>query len=312
MVARETGAPSLEHMLRHSLLQTQSKQVTGMAPNRYGIASEPHPGGADSYRAEHSGCWVSKGSPIPLLNEEHKRGNSRVPSGANWSSSGTGVPDRNRTGTTLRPRDFLTTTAFAASLGCSWSGLCLDPDISSEGPRRQVSARSPPEAGLRSALPRCDTGVSLNLTGFTPELSHPGAQFAQVPCVYLFRHGHPSTIFARAEGLRQLEHPACQRPPFLLWAQFARNPRPATSSEGHVPVLPCAQLNILDSGERDRLGLATTVAALLRQARLDHGRESRCARHLACAIPPPSGGRLSGPPVSKRPGDHDRWRAAAL
>ncbi len=99
--------------------------------------------------------------------------------------NGRNVPGRGRTGTALRPRDFRTTTAFAASQGCSWSGLCLDPDDLVGGPPPSSLCTFPEFSGLRSALPRAllapGTGVPLNLTGFTPVLSPPGAQFALSP-----------------------------------------------------------------------------------------------------------------------------------
>ena len=63
----------------------------------------------------------------------------------------------------------------------SWSGLCLGPGLAgcqALGPRRQVSARPGPTAGpvsLSVASPG-RAGGSLNLTGFTRRLSHPGAQ----------------------------------------------------------------------------------------------------------------------------------------
>jgi len=67
-----------------------------------------------------------------------------------------GARDRNRTGTTLRPRDFLTTSAFAASAGrCSWSGARLHHSLVSLGARRLLSTPSLVfQPGLGSALAR--------------------------------------------------------------------------------------------------------------------------------------------------------------
>ena len=109
---------------------------------------------------------------------------------------------RTRTGMGLPPRDFRTTTAFAAARPRVhlWSGLYLCHTARRHGPHgsgrgRQVSTLSRAAAedagppGLSSVLqpPRRAAGPP-NLTPFTPAVSEPGAQFSQVPCVYQFRH----------------------------------------------------------------------------------------------------------------------------
>ncbi|MNV17684.1 hypothetical protein D3C71_1084800 [compost metagenome] len=67
-----------------------------------------------------------------------------------------GARDRNRTGTALRPRDFLTTSAFAASAERrSWSGARLHHSLAALGARRLLSTPSPVfQPGLGSALAR--------------------------------------------------------------------------------------------------------------------------------------------------------------
>jgi len=65
--------------------------------------------------------------------------------------------------------------------------------------------------------PSYNAEVSPNLTLFTPGVSHPGAQFNQVPCVYQFHHPGLRTAAAsvpeKAEKERIMEAEGGIEPP---------------------------------------------------------------------------------------------------
>jgi hypothetical protein len=109
-----------------------------------------------------------------------------------------GAWGRTRTGTGFPPRDFRTTTTFAAACQACICGLDFTfalPQARSararvrQGPSSLYTFPDRKRAGLSSVLqaPLRATG-SPTLTPFTPAVSEPGAQIAQVPCVYQFRH----------------------------------------------------------------------------------------------------------------------------
>lgn len=138
-----------------------------------------------------------------------------------------GARGRDRTGTTfLESRDFLTTSAFAAStLRCrSWSGARL---------RHSLSLRRPPSALYTFPASRAWLGVSargtcrcrrrafaefdgLHLGGFPSR-----AQIVQVPCVYQFHHsGKPRSRPPQrsARGKPPTEVKNCSKKPYGLLA----------------------------------------------------------------------------------------------
>jgi hypothetical protein len=105
-------------------------------------------------------------------------------------------PDSNRHGVASEGFSYplqLSLLSLAAHLESGLS-LCHVPrGTRKSGRGRQVStlSRVASDSGLSSGLqsrgvPR--GAVSPNLTPFTPAVSEPGAQIAQVPCVYQFRH----------------------------------------------------------------------------------------------------------------------------
>ena len=124
-----------------------------------------------------------------------------------------GARGRNRTGMTVRSRDFLTTSTFAAALlnaGRSWSGARLHHSLAAVGARRLLSTPSQAAAwawlgvgsGARASRAFADFD-GLHFGRFPPK-----AQIVQVPCVYRFHHSGvvlnalktPTSIYWRLAG----------------------------------------------------------------------------------------------------------------
>lgn len=91
-------------------------------------------------------------------------------------------PESNRYAPITEAADFLHTTVFTASSGCSCAGLCLHRGACAVGAPRLVSTPSHCWAWLGVAS-ACRPGVSPNLRGFTQVLSLPGAQFLSPLCL---------------------------------------------------------------------------------------------------------------------------------